>query len=96
MPNIDRQQIEHLAKLARIELTPEMEERLTGDLEKILGHFSELQELPPRPMSNLKAPKTVIREDADELPDHFDQPEKIKEQFPETQNNMLKIPPVFE
>ena len=96
MSNIDKQQIEHLAKLARIELTPEMEEKLATDLAKILDHFSTLQELEPRPMSNLRAERTIIREDSDEMPEHFDHPEKITAQFPETQNNMLKIPPVFE
>ena len=96
MTNIDKQQIEHLAKLARIELTPEMEERLTKDLANILDHFSALQELAPIPMPTLKAQRTSIREDADEMPDHFNSPEKITERFPETQNGMLKIPPVFE
>ena len=96
MSNIDKQQIEHLARLARIELTPEMEEKLTTDLAKILDHFSALQNLDPRPMSNLRAKKTIIREDSDEMPKHFDSPEKITSQFPDVQNNMLKIPPVFE
>lgn len=96
MSEITKEQIEHLARLARIELTPELEERLTGDLGKILGHFTELQELPPRAQSMPKAKKEPLRDDGMDLPNHFTNSETIIKQFPSKQNDQLKIPPIFE
>ncbi len=42
---ITKHELEHLAKLARIELDPQEEEKMIADLGHILDHFKELQEL---------------------------------------------------
>ncbi|PIR88001.1 MAG: Asp-tRNA(Asn)/Glu-tRNA(Gln) amidotransferase GatCAB subunit C [Candidatus Harrisonbacteria bacterium CG10_big_fil_rev_8_21_14_0_10_45_28] len=96
MSEITKEQIEHLARLARIELNPEIETRLANDLGKILDHFTELQELPPRAQGMLKAQKDPLRDDSIDLPNNFTDSEKIIKQFPSKQNDQLKIPPVFE
>jgi aspartyl-tRNA(Asn)/glutamyl-tRNA(Gln) amidotransferase subunit C len=42
---ITREQVRHVAALARLELSPEEEERIAGELEAILGYVDKLNEL---------------------------------------------------
>ena len=41
---LSKHELEHLAKLARIELDPKEEEKLLKDLGSILDYFKELQD----------------------------------------------------
>lgn len=97
MPSpINKQTLEHLAKLARIELDPKEEERLLHDLQKILDYFKELQEIDTSdvpPLSGGTELKNVFRDDAER---HGVNQGAGTEQFPETHEGFLKIPPVFE
>ena len=43
--SITKQELEHLAELARIELDPKEEDKLLKDLGNILDYFKELQAL---------------------------------------------------
>lgn len=99
---IGKRELEHLAKLARIELDPKEEEKLLKDLEAILDYFKELQALDTSlvpPMTGGTDLKNVFREDAKE--DGSGGSENTNrgagvEAFPESQDGYLKIPPVFE
>jgi aspartyl-tRNA(Asn)/glutamyl-tRNA(Gln) amidotransferase subunit C len=111
MPSpINKKTLEHLAKLARIELDAREEEKLLKDLQKILDYFGELQELETanvQPLTGGTELKNVLREDGKR-----ENPEAIPpaagcygagtnrgagtEQFPEKHDGYLKIPPVFE
>ena len=42
---IDREQVLHVARLARLELTEEEVERMSGELTGILGHIEKIGEL---------------------------------------------------
>jgi aspartyl-tRNA(Asn)/glutamyl-tRNA(Gln) amidotransferase subunit C len=42
---ISREQVRHVAALARLELSPKEEERIAGELESILGYVDKLNEL---------------------------------------------------
>ena len=42
---LSKEEVEHVAWLARLELSEEEKERLTGHLNQIMGHFEKLQEL---------------------------------------------------
>ncbi|MEA2289587.1 MAG: aspartyl-tRNA(Asn)/glutamyl-tRNA(Gln) amidotransferase subunit [Solirubrobacteraceae bacterium] len=42
---IDREQVLHVARLARLELTEEEVGRMTGELSSILGHIEKIEEL---------------------------------------------------
>ena len=93
---ITKHELEHLATLARIELDPKEEEKLLKDLGAILDYFKELQELDTtnvKPMTGGTDLVNVFRED--------DERESTNrgagvDQFPETKDGYLKIPPVFE
>lgn len=97
MPSpINKKTLEHLAKLMRIELDEREEEKLLKDLQSILGHFKELQELDTAnvvPLSGGTELKNVFREDAGR--ENTNRGAGV-EQFPEKHDGFLKIPPVFE
>lgn len=92
---INRQTLEHLAKLARIELDSAEEERLLKDLAEILDHFEELKNVDTSrvaPLAGGTELKNVFREDES----HENTNRRAgAEAFPETEDGFLKIPPVF-
>ena len=67
MPEITRDQVEHLARLAHIRMTDEELDTMSGDLEKILEHVSAVQAAAGddvTPTSHPIALQNVFREDA--------------------------------
>jgi aspartyl-tRNA(Asn)/glutamyl-tRNA(Gln) amidotransferase subunit C len=93
---ISKTTLEHLAKLARIELDPAEEEKLLRDLGEILAYFGELEKLDTSnvaPMAGGTDLKNAFREDAER--ENTDRGAGV-EAFPESKDGFLKIPPVFE
>ncbi|MEK7611788.1 MAG: Asp-tRNA(Asn)/Glu-tRNA(Gln) amidotransferase subunit GatC [Patescibacteria group bacterium] len=96
MSHIGKKEIEHLAKLARLNLHGNEEEKLAHDLERILAHFDELKTLDTElvlPMSGGTMVKNVMRDDisGETLPGG----DRAVRQFPEHDNGLLKVPHVF-
>ncbi|HET8976461.1 MAG TPA: Asp-tRNA(Asn)/Glu-tRNA(Gln) amidotransferase subunit GatC [Solirubrobacterales bacterium] len=63
---IDRDQVLHVAKLARLRLTDEEVERMAGELSKILEHVERISELDlddVEPTSHVIALENVLRAD---------------------------------
>lgn len=93
---INKKTLDHLAKLARIELEKKEEEKLLKDLEKILAHFEELKTLKTegvKPMTGGTTLKNIFRDDEDKKNTNQG---AGSDAFPETHKGFLKIPPVFE
>lgn len=93
---LGKQELEHLAKLARIELDPKEEEKLLKDLGNILDYFKELQELDTAnvpPMTGGTDLRSVFREDGER--ENTNRGAGV-EAFPEKKDGYLKVPPVFE
>jgi len=94
--SINKEELEHLAKLARLELDPSEEEKLLSDLGNILEHFKELQELDTSnvpPMAGGTDLKNSFREDTERENTNRG---AGTEAFPESEKGFLKIPPIFE
>ena len=92
---ITKETIQHLAKLARLELTPNEEKQMLADLSKILAYFDELQTLDTsrvRPMTGGTTLKNVFREDT--AAGETNRGAGVNA-FPESKDGFLKIPPVF-
>ena len=92
---ISKHELEHLAKLARIELDPKEEEKLLTDLGNILEHFKELEALDTStvaPMTGGTELKNIFREDAER--ENTNRGAGV-DAFPEKEKGFLKIPPVF-
>lgn len=94
---ISRKDLEHLSELSRIDISEKEEEKLLGDLEKILAHFEELKEVETanvKPMSGGTFVENVFRED-ESVENQFSGGRAVA-QFPEKEKGFLRIPPVFE
>ncbi len=88
--------VEYVAKLARIELKDEEKEKFSKDLNKVLDYFRELQEVDTEgvlPMTGGTFLYNVFRED--KVVGH-DEAGKGAKQFPEREQEFLKVPKVFE
>lgn len=48
--------IDHVARLARLALTPDERERYAAQLGQVLGHFAALAAMEPGPGGSLRAP----------------------------------------
>ena len=63
---IDREQVLHVAKLARLRLTDDEVERMSGELSTILGHIETISELDLEgvaPTSHVVQLENVLRPD---------------------------------
>jgi aspartyl-tRNA(Asn)/glutamyl-tRNA(Gln) amidotransferase subunit C len=94
---LSREQIEHLAKLARLKLNEEEIKSLTEDLNKILNYVKKIEELN---LENIE-PSTSIIEKLDLREDEVkeknqEEREKIIDNFPQKENNYLKVPKILE
>jgi len=92
MTHITEETLEYLAKLSRMDLADGEKKKLAGDLEEILNHFEELNEVDTtnvEPMTGGTAQRNVFREDdANTRSDIIDA-------FPAHERGYLKVPAVF-
>ena len=103
MAKIDDNELSHLFSLSKIkeETDAKKREKLLKDLSKILDYFSQLREVNienVKPMTGGTFLENVYRKDTERnLRDieRDSQVELIREDFPDKQENRLKIPPVF-
>ena len=93
---LSKEEIEHVALLARLQLSEEEKERLTGHLNQIMVHFEKLQELDTsevEPTSHSIPVENVFREDVAGpcLP-----VEDVIANAPETRDDQFVVPQVVE
>ncbi len=90
------QEVEHIARLARLELTEEEKVRYCGQLSAILEHVAKLQTLDTAsipPTASIFSGDSHLRRDEARpgLPR-----EELLRNAPEQEKGQFKIPPVFE
>ena len=90
------QEVEHIAHLARLQLTDEQKERYRAQLSTILDHIAKLQELdtrdvPPTTGGSLTEMSLRVDESRPGLTT-----EALFANAPETDGDQFKVPPVFE
>lgn len=96
---INKQTLDKLAELARVEISSEKEEKLLSDLKNILGHFSELKEVDTAgidPMNGGTNLFNIIRDDEIIEKDLQKKADNLINAFPEKEDRFLKVPGVFE
>lgn len=90
------QEVEHIAKLARLKLTDEQKARYRGQLEAILDHVARLQELDTKdvlPTASVSVGQMPLRED--ESRPGLSTADLLKN-APKQDGDQFQIPPVFE
>ncbi len=93
---ITKETIEHVANLARLNLTEEEKQRLTHEMADIIAYVDKLNELDTsdvQPTAHVIPIKNVFRED--EVKKSFDR-EKILANAPSEENGCFKVPKVVE
>jgi aspartyl-tRNA(Asn)/glutamyl-tRNA(Gln) amidotransferase subunit C len=93
---LTRQEVEHIAKLARLELTEEQQALYREQLSTILDYIAKLRTLdttdvPPTAGGGLTQMTLRADEPRPSLPI-----EKLLANAPEVEDDQFKIPPVFE
>jgi aspartyl-tRNA(Asn)/glutamyl-tRNA(Gln) amidotransferase subunit C len=94
--SLSPQEVEHIAKLARLELTDEQKARYRGQLEAILDHVAKLQELDTKDVP----PTTSVS--GGQMPLRVDEPrpgiskDDLLKNAPQQNDGQFQIPPVFE
>jgi len=90
---ISSEEVEHIAELARIELSGEEKKKFSDELSDVLGYVEQLQEVNTdgvEPVSQVTGMVNVLREDVVENCDK-DVRKKIIESFPEEKEGCVKV-----
>ena len=93
---IAREDVEHVAELARLELTPSEKEQLIAQLNSILTYFEKLDELDTidvEPTSHVMPMSNVFRDD--EVRPSLDRTE-VLHNAPEKAHFFFKVPRIIE
>jgi len=93
---ITRKEVEYVAHLARLELTPEEAEQFTGQLGQILDYFDKLKELDTgsiEPTSHAVPMANAFRED--EVKESYDQ-ETALQNAPAKADGFFRVPKIIE
>ena len=93
MPDITREDVEHIAKLARIKLTDEEKTKLTGELGSILTYVSKLNEVDTtgvEPTAQVTGFENVYRSD-DAAPWYEGNPHDLVEAAPGHDGEFVKV-----
>ena len=93
---ITKETIEHVANLARLNLTEKEKEELTGQMGDIISYVDKLNELDTtdvKPMEHVIPIRNVLREDKTE--ESFDR-EKILANAPSEEDGCFKVPKIVE
>lgn len=89
-------EVEHIANLARLQLTEEEKETYRQQLSAILDYVARLQELDTSgipPTSSVLPAHGVLRED---MPGESLATEELLSNAPLRKNDQFRVPPVFE
>lgn len=92
---IDREQVAKVAHLARLELTPEEQEKFTAQLGEILDYFEQLNELNTAqvpPMTRAIEMSNITRPDQWEP---YAQRNSILSSAPEQEGDYFKVPKIM-
>ncbi len=93
---INLEQVRHIALLARLELTPEEEQQMLGDLAEMLEYVDKLNQLDTsavEPTAQVGETGAATREDAVTNPED---PASILANAPAAYEQMFKVPKIIE
>jgi len=82
----------HLAKLARLELSPEEVKNYSHQLDEVLSYVAKLQELPVSAAPGRRTSTAKLRPDQVRV---WPEADLLIKQAPQTKNGLISVPPVF-
>ena len=90
---ITREQVVHVARLARLDLTEEELERLTGELGAILDAVSKVSELELADVPPTSHPLELVNVWADDEPHESLPLDDVLRNAPSSESGMFRVPP---
>ena len=93
---IDAAQIEHLAALARLHLTPEERTAMQEDLTRVLGYFDQLSEADTEGVEEMQRPVTLVNVLRDDVPGEVLAQEVVAALAPEMDGGFIRVPRTVE
>ena len=90
-------EVEHIAELARIELSKEEVEKFSGELSDVLGYIGQLEEVEAEgiePVSQVTGLVNVLRDDVAESSDK-DMRRTMIDNFPDKDGDYIKVKQVM-
>ena len=95
---LDRQQVEHVADLAKLSFTDAELAKFTSQLEEIVGLFNDLAEVDTTGVEPMTTPTTevnVMREDV-AVQSSDEERKALLDNAPETANGLIKVPAIID
>ncbi len=86
------QELKQVAKLAKIELSAEEEEKLIKQIASVVNWVEEIKKVDTSALNSVPADFTPKREDS---PVHFENAAKLTAAFNDKQDNLLKVKKVL-
>ncbi len=93
---IDAAQMDHLASLARLELTPDERATMTQDLVRVLGYFEQLREVNTDGVEEMQRPVNLVNVLRDDVPGEAFPISVIAALAPEMQDGLIRVPRTVE
>lgn len=93
---INREQVKHVAELAKLEFTDAQLDALTPQLDDIIGLFESLGEVDTsnvEPTSNVTDQLNVMRED---VADNWGQSDALLKNAPDAERGYIKVPAIID
>ncbi|AVP98133.1 Asp-tRNA(Asn)/Glu-tRNA(Gln) amidotransferase GatCAB subunit C [Ahniella affigens] len=88
--------IHKLATLARLALSPELEQRLAADLSELLGLVSELQRVDVNGVLPMAHPHDAIAPLRPDVPEVIDHSPALERLAPDMSQGLYRVPKVIE
>ncbi len=88
--------VEHVAKLARLELTDDEKQKFTEQLDNILDYFNQLNELDTTGIEPLSHPIPIYNVMREDSPSEFSEIETVLNNAPEEENGYFRVPKISE
>lgn len=93
---IDAAQIEHLAALARLQLTPEEKTAMQDDLGRILGYFEQLNEVNTEGVQEMQRPVNLVNVLREDVPGAVFPHSVVEALAPQSQDGFIRVPRTVE
>lgn len=95
MSTIDREQVHKVAHLARLDLTPDEEQRFTTQLSNILDYFEQLSELDTTDVPPTARAIDVVNITRADALTPFGDRDRILEGAPDREGEFFKVPKIL-
>ncbi|EAZ94152.1 Asp-tRNA(Asn)/Glu-tRNA(Gln) amidotransferase subunit GatC [Crocosphaera chwakensis] len=92
---LDRQQVQKIAHLARLDITPEEEEQFAGQLSDILDYFEQLGELDTEnvsPTTRAVELSNITRQDSSQV---YSDREALLQEAPNPEDDFFRVPQIL-